>query len=208
MQNGNRESVTGRLILARIVKMHIIIRRYPRLLSFAASIVASYVLYALGYLDWIKGLHSGESAVAFILGGFLFSFGFTAAFGFAIFVELANTMSPITGALLGGVGSLIADMTILLFVQEHLLEELKMLKESWIMRMINGTLFHHRFPRWLRETILWTISIVIIASPLPDEIGVALVGSLERIDKRLFAFFCFVLNAVGIWVILMATRTG
>ncbi len=187
--------------------MHLI-RKYPRLLSFIFSIIASYVLYALGYLDWIKELHSGESAVAFVLGGFLFSFGFTAAFGFAIFVELANTMTPINGALLGGVGSLIADMTILLFVQEHLMQELKMLKESWIMRMITGALFHHRFPKWLRETILWTISIVIIASPLPDEIGVALVGSLERIDKRLFALLCLVLNAAGIWVILMAARTA
>lgn len=187
--------------------MHLI-RKYPRLLSFAASILLSYALYALGYLDWIRGLHNGESAIAFILGGVLFSFGFTAAFGFAIFVELANTMSPITGAFLGGVGSLIADMTILLFVQEHLMEELKMLKQSWILRMITGALFHHRFPRWLRETILWTISIVIIASPLPDEIGVALVGSLERIDKRLFALLCLVLNAAGIWIILMGARAA
>ena len=184
------------------------IRNYPRLLSFTASIIASYVLYALGYLDWINGLHSGESAVAFVLGGFLFSFGFTAAFGLAIFVELANTMTPITGALLGGAGSLIADLTILAFVQEHLMDELKMLKQSWVLRMITGALFHHRFPKWLRETILWTISIVIIASPLPDEIGVALVGSLERIDKRLFALLCFVLNAIGIWIILLATRAA
>lgn len=188
-----------------IARMHLI-QKYPRLLLLGLTIVASYALFMLGWLDWLKALQNGGSAIAFIFAGILFSFGFTAAFGFAIFVELAHTMNPITGAILGGTGSLIADLTILAFVQEHLAEELRLLRESWLLQVITGRRFHHRFPQWFRKMLLWTIAGVMIASPLPDDIAIMLVNGLSHIDRRLFAVLCFVLNTIGIWAILATAR--
>jgi hypothetical protein len=190
----------------RIIRQMHIFKKYPRLILLGLTIIASYTFFMLGWLDWVKYLHNGSSALACVVAGVLFSFGFTAAFGFAIFVELAHTMHPLTGALLGGAGSLIADLTILTFVQEHLLEELKLLRQSWVFEIVTGARFHKHFPRPVRRVLLWVITAFVIASPLPDDIGIMLVSGLSHVDRRLFAFLCFALNTLGIFAILITAR--
>jgi uncharacterized membrane protein YdjX (TVP38/TMEM64 family) len=58
----------------------------------------------------------------------------------------------------------------------------------------------------MREYILWSFAGLLIASPLPDEIGVTLVSGLTEIRLRTFAALCFVLNTIGILIILTAVH--
>src|SRR3990167_5834482 len=158
-----------------------VFRDYPRLLLLGVSIAAAYILYLWGWFDPFASLTNGGGYVALFIAGILFSFGFTAAFGFAIFVELAHVTNPFFGAVAGGLGALTADLTIFQLMRfEFFHEELHRLK---------GT----RFPERLRSYILWSFAGIVIASPLPDEIGVVLVSSLAEINQRTFALFCFFL---------------
>ena len=43
----------------------------------------------------------------------------------------------------------------------------------------------------------------IIASPLPDEIGVTMIAASKSISAKVFSVISYVLNTAGIFVILM-----
>jgi hypothetical protein len=55
--------------------------------------------------------------------------------------------------------------------------------------------------RWLA----WIIAIIALASPLPDELGVALLGA-SHLRLRWFIPVAFVANAIGILIICLAVR--
>ncbi|OGJ65943.1 hypothetical protein A3A67_03710 [Candidatus Peribacteria bacterium RIFCSPLOWO2_01_FULL_51_18] len=184
-----------------------VFRDYPRLLLLGVSIAAAYILYLWGWFDPFASLTNGGGYVALFIAGILFSFGFTAAFGFAIFVELAHVTNPFFGAVAGGLGALTADLTIFQLMRfEFFHEELHRLKGTRFLQRVRSILYHERFPERLRSYILWSFAGIVIASPLPDEIGVVLVSSLAEINQRTFALFCFFLNTAGILLILLATR--
>jgi hypothetical protein len=50
-----------------------------------------------------------------------------------------------------------------------------------------------------------TIGAIIIISPFPDEIGVALMG-LTRMNKLSFLVLTYILNSVGIFILALVAR--
>ena len=53
--------------------------------------------------------------------------------------------------------------------------------------------------------VLPVVGAIVIASPLPDEAGVSMLG-LSKIKQWQFFMLAFVLNSVGIFVIVSASR--
>jgi hypothetical protein len=53
--------------------------------------------------------------------------------------------------------------------------------------------------------VLPVVGAVIIASPLPDELGLALLG-FSRIDRRYFFAISYTMNFIGIVLIGLAAR--
>jgi uncharacterized membrane protein YdjX (TVP38/TMEM64 family) len=54
----------------------------------------------------------------------------------------------------------------------------------------------------------WTVPFLgalIIISPLPDEIGVSMMG-ISSIDTRRFALLSFVLNCIGVFLVAFVAR--
>lgn len=183
-----------------------IFSRYPKLLLLACSFVAAYALYHKGYFDVLEqSLNSHGYASAFI-GGLLFSFGFTSPFGIAIFVEIAENVNPIAGALLGGAGAFLMDLLIFELVRFSVFhDELHRLREG-IFAKLRALLHYDHLRERTRLYLLWSFAGIIIASPLPDEIGVSLVSGITNIDSRKFSALCFTLNTVGVLFILLLAR--
>jgi hypothetical protein len=103
-------------------------------------------------------------------------------------------------------GALIADLIIFEIMRfEVFHDELHRIRTSKIAVWIHGVLHHERFPQKLKEIILWSFAGMVIASPLPDEFGVALVSSLTDIRARSFAALCFTCNTAGIILLLMVS---
>jgi hypothetical protein len=92
------------------------------------------------------------------------------------------------------------------FIRFSFLDELCRLKASAIFLRLRGWLHRETFPERFREYLLWSVGGLLIASPLPDEIGVMLLSSITEIDSRRFGLLCFALNAAGIFLILSAAR--
>jgi hypothetical protein len=67
-------------------------------------------------------------------------------------------------------------------------------------------LHHENFPEKLRKYLLWSFAGIIIASPVPDEFGVALVSSLTTINKKAFAILSLIANMSGILLMILGSK--
>jgi hypothetical protein len=186
--------------------MHAVLK-YPKLLLLGCSFVAAYLLSHFGYFTMLESSLNGHGYAASFLGGLLFSFGFTSPFGIAMLVEIAPHVHPLTAALVGGLGALLMDMGIfelLRFSAFH--DEIHRLRETrWFVRL-HALIHHESVSEKARLYLLWSFAGMVIASPLPDEIGVTVVSSVTNIDTKAFALLCFLCNTAGILVILLLAR--
>lgn len=132
---------------------------------------------------------------AFVAGIF-FASTFTVASSLVILATLAETLPIWVVAVLGGIGCMVGDFFIFYFVKNELLNEIRSIYE-----FAGGGHFkkilHSRFFSWT----LPVIGAIIIASPLPDELGVTLLG-LSRLKTYKFLIISFLLNTAGIFLFL------
>jgi uncharacterized membrane protein YdjX (TVP38/TMEM64 family) len=73
---------------------------------------------------------------------------------------------------------------------------------------LHAFLHHERIPKRIQKLILWCFAALVIASPLPDELGVALVSGVTKIEQRSFAILCLAMNTLGILIILLLARAA
>ena len=186
--------------------MHIV-RQYPKLLIILGTFVAAYVLYALELLHWLHAARDSNIMLAALLGGMLFTFGFTTAFGIGILVEIAPEIHPLAGALLGGTAALVADM--LIFEAMHMAslhDEINRLKRTSLLIWMRSVVHHERLSERVRRILLIGFAGIIIASPLPDEFGVSIISAMTSLRARSFAMISWFCNTIGILLILTSAR--
>lgn len=181
--------------------------KYPKLLSLLASCILAYVLYHAGFFDVIGHAFNGHGYVSMFLGGLLFSFGFTSPFALGIFVEMAPEVHPLLAAPIAGAGAFLMDFLIFEVIHFSFFhDELHRLSATRLLSWLASLLHHDRLPNGLKKYIFWSFAGLVIASPLPDEIGVTLISSITRIDPREFSILCFFLNTLGVLLILVLSR--
>lgn len=146
-------------------------------------------------INWFSTLYFVPAA---ILMGFLFSLTFTAAISTSVFILLADTShNPYLIALLGGVGSVIANSLIYKFFNKEIMDDIELLEprsaKKLAHKIMHSKLFVGAIP---------FIAAMVFMSPLPDEIGVMfLSGSNLRYTR--FFLLSFALHAIGILLILL-----
>lgn len=147
----------------------------------------------------IKSVGTLGYAGAFITGMFFVS-TFTVAPAAVVLFHLATLLHPVEIALLAGLGAMVGDYIIFRFMKDRVFGELlPLVRRAQTPRM--KALFKSPYFAW----VLPVVGAFVIASPLPDEIGVSMLG-LSRVKKWQFFLLAFVLNAVGIFLIVSAAR--
>ncbi len=169
-------------------------------LLMTGSVAAAVLLVKFGMVDWIIHISRDFGFLAAFIGGLFYVSVFTAAPAVALFAELSPTISPFTIAIFGAFGSLLGDLVILYFFREKLADNIELWTEK-----ISGrgffSVFKNKYASWL-GVILGSL---VIASPLPDELGIAIVG-ISKIRIRVFAPLSFILNGIGILIIALAAQ--
>lgn len=134
------------------------------------------------------------------IAGILFVSTFTVATGAIILLVLAERLSPIEIGFIAGLGAVVGDFIIFKFIKDDLA------REVWdIYNYIDGK--HHIKKVFHSPYFSWTLPVIgaiLIASPGPDEIGVSLMG-LSKMKTYQFILLSFVLNAVGIFLVVSAS---
>lgn len=135
-----------------------------------------------------------------LVTGFLSVSFFTAAPALVLVVELAQHLNPFLLALLVAIGSVVGDWLILKFFEERIFAELKPIFTKWRLPQLKNRL-NKPSTRW----ILVVAGALFVGSPLPDEIGLALMG-ISHQNRFVILSICFVLNFVGALMVIMAAN--
>ncbi|MEK7187873.1 MAG: hypothetical protein AAB691_03465 [Patescibacteria group bacterium] len=132
--------------------------------------------------------------------GMLFTSVFTTAPAIALLGELARQQSPLAVSLIGGLGAMIGDAILFGFIRDRVTDDIAYLR-SHAPRVRLPALFRtrlfHRFVPFLGA--------LIIASPLPDELGITLLG-LSAVNYAIFLPTSLVFNTLGILVISLIAQ--
>lgn len=170
--------------------------RYKNTTFLVLSLVALFyvadteVVHAL-----IKQIGSYGYLGAAITGVFFVS-TFTVAPASVVLFHLAQEFNPILIALCAGAGAAIGDLLIFRFLKDRVFDEL-----APLFRRFGNSHVSYVFKTPYFAWFLPVIGAVIIASPIPDEIGIGLMG-LSNIRFWQFMLLAFVLNATGIFIVV------
>ena len=164
----------------------------------ALVILSVFIAIILVKTGVLKELITSTQEVRFIgsfIAGIFFVSVFTAAPATVALGEIAQSNSVIVVAILGGLGALIGDLIIFRFVKDRVSEHF-----YYLIKVSKSERFFSIFKLKLFRWITPFVGALIIASPLPDEIGVAMLG-LSKMKNSLFILISFVLNSAGILII-------
>lgn len=147
--------------------------------------IAHKFILSLGGLKWL----------GIILAGMFFTSIFTTAPSIILLGQFAETTPLLLLAAFGGLGAVLGDYIIFRFVRDRMAEDLKYLlsskRPSRFSKIFKTKLFHF---------LVSFMGAIIIASPLPDEIGVAMLG-FSKVKTKFFVILSFFLNGTGIFIV-------
>jgi len=167
---------------------------------FAAGLVLFFFLLTIPQVSsFIKSIGTLGLLGAFIVG-FFFVLTYTAVPAAYVLFELAKYNNALEVAIIAGAGAMLGDYIIFRFIRDKVLEELR----PYLMKL--GTpKVKHLFKTPYFAWFLPISGAIIIASPLPDEVGVGLLGASKMSNHR-FLMLAYLLNAVGILFIVLLAR--
>ncbi len=139
--------------------------------------------------------------VGSFIAGLFFTSIFTTAPAMVTLGEIAQGHSIILNAVIGALGAVLGDLIIFRFVKDRFSEHLTdLLATQGGGRRLRALLKRRSF-RW----ITFLLGGLIIASPLPDELGVSLLG-FSKMRASGFVILSFLGNFLGILLIGLAAR--
>jgi hypothetical protein len=200
--------------------------QYRNTIFFSISLLIAYfllknesiwkILYSLGKAGYLGSFFSG----------LFYAFSLTVALSTTVFYKMGKFFNPFLIALTGAFGSLMGDYLIFRFVRDNLADEIKLLINNTSKKIaytFKKSIFYKLFPFsnlalsesferiWFKVSrskkwkfFVSLLGCFLIASPLPDELGIALLGSI-KLDSKKFLVFSYVLNFIGIFFIASLT---
>jgi hypothetical protein len=160
------------------------------------SILVATLFIKTGVIvDMLKD-HGSSPIIASLVAGFFFTSVFTTAPAIVALGEIASHNNLWTTALFGTLGAVLGDLVIFYFIKDRFSAH------------IAAALQHNKFKLKLRSFFQWKymywftflVGGMIIASPLPDEVGISMLG-FSKIKTRWFLLVSFIFNCIGIYII-------
>lgn len=169
-------------------------------------VIGASILIGLAIYNWQLGENflSTITGVNFALGSFVvgiaFASTFTVASAASIFAILAQTHDIFLMAIFGGLGALVGDSLIFKFLRDDLLADFEYLEQHFPKKTARR-IIHSKMTLWFAPIV----AALLIASPLPDEIGILMLAGL-RLKYKHFLLISIFLNTLGIFMVGLAAR--
>lgn len=167
----------------------------------AASLLLAYTISRSEYFAELVASVGFLPLEAFVAGFFFTSLLTIAPAGVA-FAEMMQFASIADVAFWGALGAVVGDLVIFLYVRDAITDELmSLLRGPWGRKIT--ALFKSPFLSWAVPVA----GALFIALPIPDEIGLAMLG-LSKTDIRFLIPVSFVMNFIGIYLIGLVVAAG
>lgn len=175
--------------------------KYKNLILLSFSIIFALILSRIEYFHALLSNLGSLGYVGAFIAGILFVSTFTVATGAVILLVLAEKLSPLEIGIIAGLGAVIGDFIIFKFVRDGLADEVKEVYDTidhnnHLLKILHTKYFSWMFP---------VFGAIIIMSPLPDEIGVSLMG-IGKMKTYQFLILSFILNVSGIFLVVSASK--
>jgi hypothetical protein len=167
--------------------------------DFAVIILSIYAAVFLVKTEVLEKILTSTKELEFLgsfISGIFFTSIFTVVPATVTLGQIAAANSILLTAFFGAIGAVLGDLIIFRFVRDSLSEHLKETIKIQVVSKSITELYKYKLFRW--TTFL--ISGLIIASPLPDELGISLLGFL-KIKTKWFIYISFVFNFIGLVLI-------
>ncbi len=173
---------------------------YRTLAKLAAGVLAGVWLVTSIPFEGVLTEYEVAAPLGALFAGALLVSMFTVVIGTVFIGVLASAMPVWQLVILGGIGSVLVDSAMFILFRGTIAQEAKPFMKKWRRKPIVRIL-HTKYFQW----IIPVLGAVIIASPLPDEIGVSMLGA-SNISIRKFIALSFVMDCLGILVIVLSAR--
>ena len=173
---------------------------YRTLAKLAAGALACTWLIASVPLEGVLTEYEVAAPIGALFAGMLLASMFTVVLGTVFVGILAHAIPLWQLVLLAGFGGLIVDIIIFSLFRGTIMQEAKPFMKKWRKKPIIR-LLHTRYFQW----IIPVLGAIIIASPLPDEVGVSMLGA-SKISMGRFMALSFVLDSAGALLIALSAQ--
>lgn len=175
--------------------------KYPKILLLIVISIATYYAFSGEFIqNWLYSINNSGYLYSFLFGG-LFTFGFSTPMAIAFFVSYSPENIILT-SIIGGFGAVIADLTIFKFIRFSLMDEFEAIKKEKVFTKFNS-IFKLKLSEKIKLYLTFLFAGIIIASPLPDEVGVSMLAGLSNINTKMLAILSFIFNSFGIFLMLL-----
>ncbi len=174
---------------------------YPKLTLYFLAVVGAYFVFQIPSVSNAITSFNSLIYLTIFFGGLLYSAGFSTPIATGFFIALKPS-DPIVFALVGGLGALVADLGIFSFIRLSFMTEFKKLKKTSFIRHISSG-FNNIVPGKIRNLLLYVFVAIVIASPLPDELAVAMLAGFTKLHPYSFIFMSYIGNTIGIFLLLL-----
>ncbi len=158
------------------------------------SIVVAYIFVKT---DWVADFLTTTQEIRFFgafFAGLFFTSIFTVVPATVIIAELASRNFLWELVVVGGIGAMIGDVVLFWLIRDQITARvIRFFGKIEIKKMAMRDFLKFKSVRWLA----FLFGAIIIASPLPDEIGLSLMG-IAKINIGYLLLLSFGLNALGI----------
>ncbi len=167
----------------------------------AISILVAILLARSGIISSFITKTVGWEILGALVAGFFFTSMFTTPPAIVALGQISAANSLWLTAIVGACGAVLGDFIIFRFFRDEVAQDLQYLaKVTHVSRLAH--IFHLKLFRW----IIPFAGALIIASPLPDELGLALLG-LSHVSIKKFFPITFLFNFIGIVIIGLVARS-
>lgn len=166
---------------------------------FLSVLIAIILAKTDAFRDLLISIQGLKFIGSFIAGIFFISV-FTVAPASVMLFNIAQITPIWEVAILGGLGAVVGDFIIFRFIKNNFADEVINLLKKTKIQKIAGIIHLSAF-RWLVPFI----GALIIASPLPDELGLTMMG-LSKVKTSTFVLISFILNSLGILALVFIIR--
>ena len=169
--------------------------------SALASVLFAVLIVWSGIVQSLIESTSGLTHVGSFIAGLFFTSVLTTAPAIVVLGELAQNTPLFAVAFLGALGAVCGDYVLFWLVRDEVSGDVAYLVNhsgaKRLRALFRTKLFHRLLP---------LLGALIIASPLPDELGLALLG-ISKIRRERFLLISFTMNFIGIMIIGIVARS-
>ncbi len=165
------------------------------------SLGAAAVLVVTPSVEQILTSSMETEALASFVAGLFFTSVVTSPAAIVALAQIGAANSPWLVALIGGLGAVIGDLVLFRFIQTHFNKDMEQFLKTKRLR--------HVFSPSRFRSFTWLLPFIgglIIASPLPDELGVTLLG-VTKLPLKAFVVISYLSNFAGILLIALVAKS-